>query len=69
VATVDARQLYAFRRTLGREDVLVVLNRGSQPAAFTNPVLASRPYRDAFTQAPITKMTVPAHNVVVLRAQ
>jgi hypothetical protein len=49
--------------------VLVVLNRGSQPAAFTNPVLASRPYRDAFTQAPITKMTVPAHNVVVLRAQ
>jgi cyclomaltodextrinase len=69
VATDDARQLYAFRRTLGKEDILVIINRGSQPAPFTNPVLASRNYQDAFTQAAITKVTVPAHNLVVLRAQ
>ena len=67
--TDDARQLYAFRRTLGQEDVLVVINRGSQPAPFTNPVLASRKYLDAFTQAAATKITVPAHDLVVLRAQ
>jgi glycosidase len=69
VATDNARQLYAFRRTLGREDVLVVLNRGNQPATFTHAVLASRPYRDAFTGATVPKLTVAAHNVVVLRAQ
>lgn len=69
VATDDARQLYAFRRTLGREEVLAVLNRGSQPAAFTNAVLASRKYQDAFTGAAPTRVTVPALGVVVLRAQ
>ena len=69
VATDDARQLYAFRRTLGKEDVLVVLNRGSQPAAFTNAVLVSRNYQDAFTGAAPTRVTVPALGVVVLRAQ
>ena len=68
VATDDARQLYAFRRTLGKEDVLVVLNRGHQPATFRNAVLASHPYRDAFTQAAVTKVTVPSMGIVVLRA-
>lgn len=69
VATDDAHRLYAFRRTLGREDVLVVLNRGSQPVMFTHPVLASRQYRDAFTSAAVPKLTVAAYDVVVLRAQ
>lgn len=68
VATDDARQLYAFRRTLGKEDVLVVLNRGRQPATFTNAVLASRKYRDAFTQKALAHVLVPAHDLVVLRA-
>jgi cyclomaltodextrinase len=69
VTTDDARQLYAFRRTLGKEDVLVVINRGSQPVPFINRVLTSRKYQDAFTQAVATKITVPAHDLVVLRAQ
>jgi cyclomaltodextrinase len=67
--TDHARQLYAFRRTLDKEDVLLVLNRGSQPAIFSHAVLASRKYRDAFTQAATTKVTVPARDVVVLRAR
>jgi cyclomaltodextrinase len=61
--------LYAFRRTLDKEDVLLVLNRGSQPAIFSHTVLANRKYRDAFTQAATTKVTVPARDMVVLRAQ
>jgi cyclomaltodextrinase len=68
-ATDHARQLYAFRRPLNKEDVLLVLNRGSQPATLSHAVLASRKYRDAFTQAATTKVTVPARDVVVLRAQ
>ncbi|RZK61048.1 MAG: DUF3459 domain-containing protein [Hymenobacter sp.] len=70
IATDDARQLYAFRRTLGKEDVLVVLNRGRQPATFTHAVLASRKYQDAFTQAAAPRqLAVPAGGVLVLRAQ
>ncbi|ALW87157.1 alpha-amylase [Hymenobacter sedentarius] len=69
VATDDARQLYAFRRTLGKEDVLVVLNRGSKPAAFTHALLAGHQYQDAFTRAAATKVTVPAMGVVVLRTK
>ena len=69
VAIDDARKLYAFRRTLGKEDVLVVLNRGSQPAMFAHPVLATRKYRDAFTQVAAAKVTVPARDIVVLRTQ
>lgn len=69
VTTDDARQVYAFRRTLGKEDVLVVLNRGGQPAAFTHPVLATRKYREAFTRTATAQVTVPAYGVLVLRAQ
>ncbi|MCC3151614.1 glycoside hydrolase family 13 protein [Hymenobacter sp. BT770] len=69
VATDDARQLYAFRRTLGKEDVLVVLNRGSKPAAFSHTLLAGHQYQDAFTRAAATKVTVPAMGVVVLRTK
>jgi hypothetical protein len=48
----------------------VVFNRGSQPATFTHTVLASRKYQDAFTQAPAPRQpSVPAHGVLVLRAQ
>jgi glycosidase len=69
VATDNARQLYAFRRTLGKEDVLVVLNRGSKPAAFSHTLLAGHQYQDAFTRAAATKVTVPAMGVVVLRTK
>jgi cyclomaltodextrinase len=68
VATDDARQLYAFRRTQGKEDVLVVFNRGSKPANFTHTVLMGRKYQDAFTRVAVPKVTVPAMDVVVLRA-
>ncbi|UOQ71555.1 glycoside hydrolase family 13 protein [Hymenobacter cellulosilyticus] len=69
VATDDARQVYAFRRTLGQDDVLVVFNRGSQPASFTHASLTARQYRDAFTRKAATTVTVPAMDVVVLRAK
>ncbi|QIL78277.1 MULTISPECIES: glycoside hydrolase family 13 protein [Hymenobacter] len=69
VATDDARQLYAFRRTLGKEDVLVVFNRGPRPAAFTHAVLTEHTYQDAFTRQRVTRLTVPAMDVVVLRTK
>ncbi|MBF9239652.1 alpha-glucosidase C-terminal domain-containing protein [Hymenobacter sp. BT683] len=68
VATDDARQLYAFRRTLGNDDVLVVFNRGPQPVAVDPALLAGHRYRDAFTRAAATRATVRAMDVVVLRA-
>jgi glycosidase len=67
VATDDARQVYAFRRTLGTEDVLVVFNRGAKPATFTNALLTAKPYKNVFTQKSANQVLVPAMDVVVLR--
>ena len=69
LATDDARKVYAFRRTLGKEDVVVVINRGSKPAAFSHATLTSRKYRDALTGAPVKQVLVPAMDVMVLRAE
>ncbi|TGE28731.1 glycoside hydrolase family 13 protein [Hymenobacter metallicola] len=69
VATDDARRLYAFRRTLGKEDVLVIVNRGSQPAPFTHAQLTARKYHDAFTGKAVAQVSVPALGVVVLSAK
>jgi cyclomaltodextrinase len=66
VATDDARQLYAFRRTLGQEDVLVVINRGPRPATFTHALLAGNGYKNVFTHQAARQVTVPALDVVVL---
>jgi hypothetical protein len=66
VTTDDARQVYAFRRTLGKEDVLVVFNRGSKPATFTHTLLAGNTYKNAFTRVPAKQVTVPAMDVLVL---
>jgi cyclomaltodextrinase len=66
VATDDARQLYAFRRTLGTEDVLVVLNRGSKPVTFEHSVLTSKGYKNVFTHKPTRQVQVPPMDVVVL---
>ncbi|MDO7874783.1 glycoside hydrolase family 13 protein [Hymenobacter sp. ASUV-10] len=66
LATDDAKKLYAFRRTLGKEEVLVIINRGSQPATFTHADLAKGAFRDVFTKAAIKQVSVKPMDVVVL---
>lgn len=66
LATDEAQQLYAFSRKLGREEVIVVLNRGSRPATFTHPRLQGAAYRDAVSGQALRKVTVPATGIIVL---
>ncbi|WP_303311912.1 glycoside hydrolase family 13 protein [Hymenobacter sp. BT730] len=66
LATDDAQKLYAFRRQQGSDDVLVIFNRGSQPATFTHEVLTRNKYRNALTKKKVKQVTVPAMDVLVL---
>lgn len=69
LVTDDAQQLYAFSRRLGKEEVVVVINRGDKPVAFTHPALAGQRFRDAFSHSPVKRPTIPPMDVLVLRNQ
>jgi glycosidase len=66
LATDDASELYAFSRTYGNEEVIVLINRGNQPMKFTPALLQRGKYKDAFTLLPVKQVTVNAMDVVVL---
>ena len=65
LATVDARKLYAFSRKYGNEEVIVIINRGSQPVSFTHSSLKSSKFKDAFTKETVRETKVPAMGIVV----
>lgn len=69
LVTDDANQLYAFMRRHGKEEVVVIVNRGRKPVSFTHSLLAKKTYKDAFTKAVATRVTVKPMNMVVLTNQ
>ncbi|RYZ24049.1 MAG: alpha-amylase [Chitinophagaceae bacterium] len=66
VVTNDAKKLYAFRRKLGKEEVLVVINRGTMPFTFRDPSITKGNYADAFSGKAMKVATVAPMGVVVL---
>jgi cyclomaltodextrinase / maltogenic alpha-amylase / neopullulanase len=66
LATDDANQLYAFSRNLGKEEMLVVVNRGAKPVTFTHALLKKNAYKDAFTNAQVKEVKVNGMDVTVL---
>jgi cyclomaltodextrinase len=66
LATIDAKKLYAFSRKYGNEEVMVIINRGSQPITFTHSSLKSSKFKDAFTKETVRETKVPAMGIVVL---
>ena len=64
--TDDAQKLYAFSRSYGREEVIVVINRGNKDAVFTSPLLKNKSYKNVFTKAVVNQVNVKAMDVVVL---
>jgi len=66
LATDDAQQLYAFRRKLGSEETIVIVNRGHKPVSFTHEALQKKSFRDAFTKKAVTTASVPPMGIAVL---
>ena len=65
--TIDNnKKLYAFTRKLGNEEVIVIINRGNQPATFSHSLLKRCKYKDVFTKVAMKEVTVNAMNLVVL---
>jgi len=67
LAIDDEKKLYAFTRKLGKEEVIVIINRSNKPLSFTNPELKKQQYKNLITQAAAGKqITVNAMDIVVL---
>ncbi|MDB5249918.1 MAG: alpha-amylase [Segetibacter sp.] len=62
----DARKLYAFSRTYGNEEVIVIVNRSNKPVSFTHPLLKKNNYKDVFTKAVAKQVSVKPMDIVVL---
>ncbi|RYZ49258.1 MAG: alpha-amylase, partial [Chitinophagaceae bacterium] len=58
LATDNANKLYAFMRSYGKEEVMVIVNRSNKPVSFTHPLLASKAYTNALTKGVVTKVEV-----------
>jgi cyclomaltodextrinase len=66
----DANKLYAFRRKLGNEEVIVIINRSNKPVSFTHPELNKQKFKNLLTKLPVTKqISVKAMDVVVVGNQ
>lgn len=67
LVTDDEKKLYAFSRTLGNEEVIVIINRSDKPLSFTHAALKTNKYKNAFTRLPVVKhINVKGMDVVVL---
>lgn len=67
LAIDDEKNLYAFSRKLGKEEVIVIINRSNKPTVFTHPELKKKKFKNLITQLPVVKqIKVNAMDVVVL---
>jgi cyclomaltodextrinase / maltogenic alpha-amylase / neopullulanase len=66
LAADDERKLYAFNRKYGKEEIIVVVNRGSSAAKFFHDKLRSKKFRDVFTKRVNDRVNIMPMSVVVL---
>jgi glycosidase len=66
LAVDNEQKLYAFSRKYKTDDVIVVVNRGNKPVAFSHEILKDRKYRDVFSKQVITQVKVLPLGIVVL---
>ncbi len=70
LVTDDERKLYAFRRKLGNEEVIVIVNRNSSPSSFTHTALKAGKFINALTgKSVLSTITVKAMDVAVLSSK
>ena len=66
IETNDAEKTYAFRRKLGKEEVILVINRSDKAVLFANPILKKGNFKEVFTKKGMKKVTLQPMDVVVL---
>jgi cyclomaltodextrinase len=66
LALDDAHQLYAFSRQYGKEQVIVIINRGKQPIEFDHSLLKTNQFKDVFSKATVNLAKVKPMGIVVL---
>lgn len=66
LVTDDTLKLYAFSRKFGKEEVIVIINRGNQPAVLAPAFLKNANYKDVNTKKLVQSVTIEPMDLVVL---
>ncbi|MCW3074960.1 MAG: alpha-amylase [Flaviaesturariibacter sp.] len=66
LALDDTGQWFAFSRKYGKEETIVVVNRGSKPVNFTHPKLSGGTFKNVFSKKAAKRVTVAPMDLVVL---
>ena len=69
LTTDDSKKLYAFSRSLGKEQVIVIVNRGTQSVSFNHPLLKNNKFKDVFTKKPAKEIIVGPMSIAVFSNQ
>jgi cyclomaltodextrinase len=62
----DPRKIYAFSRKYGKEEIIVIINRGNQPVSLSPEFLQSGKYKDIESRKIRKQVSLEAMGVVVL---
>jgi cyclomaltodextrinase / maltogenic alpha-amylase / neopullulanase len=66
LAVDDKQKLYAFSRKYGKEEVIVVVNRGKEPVKFFHDSLTNNKFKNVFTKRVTNRVDIMPMDVVVL---
>jgi cyclomaltodextrinase / maltogenic alpha-amylase / neopullulanase len=67
LVTDDEKKIYAFIRKLGKEEVIVIINRSDKPLLFKHPLLEKQQYKNLMTKlSVVNQINVNAMDIVVL---
>jgi cyclomaltodextrinase / maltogenic alpha-amylase / neopullulanase len=66
LAVDDKQKLYAFSRKYGKEEVIVVVNRGKEPVKFFHDSLTNNKFKNVFTKRVANRVDIMPMDVVVL---
>lgn len=62
----DTSQVYAFGRMLGKEEIIVLINRGQKAVQIDNPRLKMGKYKDAFSKKQVNQIKIEPMDILVL---
>ena len=62
----DANQVYGFVRKLGKEEVIVLINRSNKAVSLVNPKLKKGKYTDAFSKKPVNNFKIKPMDIMVI---
>ena len=62
----DEKKLFAFSRKYGKEETIVIINRGNKTSSFNDKLLEKGIFKNVFSKTIVKQVIVEPMNIVVL---